>query len=230
MPFVELGRPHAARADHRARSAMRVAVVLSLMLCSACSALLGTRRDPPKLYVLSATPAATTHTLPAAAVLGLGPIDLPGYLDRRGIVTRVAPNRVEASANDLWAEPLATNFKTVLEQNLRLRMPGVPIRTYPWVQGATPELAVAIEVVQFEATSGGTIELLARWALREPRERTVVVSRDSVLTQAVAGPGTEDVIAAMSSVLGTLADQIAAEIATRAPAAAADANARARRR
>jgi uncharacterized lipoprotein YmbA len=193
------------------RPAARVVASVVLLLCAGCSYLLGTNRQPPKLFVLSATPTTTTQKLPPGMILGLGPVDLPGYLDRRGIVRRIAPNQLEASVNDVWAEPLGTNFKAVLEQNLRLRIPGVPIRTFPWTQGATPMLAVGVEVVQFEATPAGTVELLARWALRRPRAGGVIVSRDS------AGPGTEAVVAAMSSLLGSLSDQIAAEIAAYAP-------------
>ena len=50
--------------------------------------------------------------------LGVGPVRLPGYLDRREIVTRVAQSRFDVSENDRWAEPLDENFTHVLAQNL----------------------------------------------------------------------------------------------------------------
>lgn len=211
------------------RAAIPLLAAALLALASGCSVLLGNRSEPPRLYVLSAEPAATTHTVPPSTLLGFGPVDLPGYLDRRGIVTRVAPNRLEATRNDLWAEPLGTNFKNVLEQDLRSRLPGVPIRSFPWPQGATPSLAIAIEVTRFEATAAGTVELQARWVLRSPRETAVHGSHDTALVEPIGGATSEDVVAALSRALGALADQIAVALADQAAADARSAPARARR-
>lgn len=185
----------------------------ALSLMAGCSYLLGVRTEPPRLYVLSTTPADGTHALPPQTVLGFGPVDLPAYLDRRGIVRRVDANRLEESRTDLWAEPLGAGVKSVLEQNLRLRLPGVPIRTFPWPMASLPDLAVAIEVSRFELGSGEAVELNARWSVRSPRDGTVLVDRDAALVEPVSGPGTEDAVAAMSRAAGELSDAIARAVA-----------------
>src|SRR5262245_16318090 len=112
-----------ARPFPRPRAAL-VAALLALSLLGGCSVILGSRNDPPRLYVLTASPpAADGPTVPPDLSLGVGPVALPGYLDRRGLVTRVEANRVEAARNDLWAEPIGGAFKSVLEEDLRLRLP-----------------------------------------------------------------------------------------------------------
>jgi uncharacterized lipoprotein YmbA len=185
---------------------------LTLSLATGCSYLLGARNTPPQLYVLSTTPADATIALPEGLVLGLGPVDLPAYLDRRGIVRRVDANRLEESRMDLWAEPLGSGFKAVIEQNLRLRMPGVPIRTFPWPLGSQPRFAVAIEVSRFELTPGGTVELNARYGVRTPEDGVVRMNRDTALVEPVSGPGSENVVAAMSAAIGKLSNEVARSV------------------
>jgi uncharacterized protein len=45
--------------------------------------------------------------------IGVGPVDFPDYLRRLPVVTRVAPNRIDLSAERHWAEPLDKNFVRV---------------------------------------------------------------------------------------------------------------------
>jgi len=191
------------------RPAALLLAAVALCLASGCSYLLGARNEPPRLFVLSSAPADGTLVLPPGTVLGVGPVDLPAYLDRRGIVRRLDANRLEESRSDLWAEPLAAGFRSVLEQNLRLRLPGVPIRAFPWPIAHQPDLAVAVEVSRFEPTHGETVELNARWTVRRPRDGAVLLDRDAALVEPVAGPGTENAVAAMSRAAAGLADQIA---------------------
>lgn len=204
------------RAPHPFRPVL-AAVAIALSLASGCSVILGTRNDPPRLYVLTpVAPAAGGQTLGGNLALGVGPVNLPGYLDRRGLVTRVEANRVEASRNDLWAEPVGGAFKSVLEQDLRLRLPDVVIRSFPWNQHATPDLAVAVEVTRFEATNAGGVELSARWTVRRPGERAVLTERDSAIVLPVPGGDADAMVSALSEAIGRLSDEIAAEVALRA--------------
>src|SRR2546427_10363065 len=63
---------------------------------------------PTKYYVLSPTsPRDPTPTSSASSVaVGVGPVLIPGYLDRVQIVTRDANDEVAGAMYDRWAEPL----------------------------------------------------------------------------------------------------------------------------
>jgi uncharacterized lipoprotein YmbA len=50
-------------------------------------------------------------------VLGVGPVRLPAYLDRREIVTRAGPARLEVASVDHWAAPLDVLFTSVLAED-----------------------------------------------------------------------------------------------------------------
>src|SRR5262245_29647809 len=94
-----------------------LAVVALPPLLGGCASLVRSSSDPVRLYVLSLEPpAAAPESVPGSLTLGFGPVSLPGYLDRQGIVTRVAANRLESARNDLWAEPLGANLRDVLAQ------------------------------------------------------------------------------------------------------------------
>jgi len=190
------------------------AAALALSLLAGCATLLGVNREPPRLYLLNAeSPASPATTTAANPSLGLGPVDLPGYLDRQGIVTRVGPNRLETSHNDLWAESVVGNFKDVLAEDLRLRLPGTTIRPLPWSPSTRPALSVAVDVSRFEATSSGTAELYALWTLRETEQQTVVGSHEARISQPIASGGTEAAVAALGQAVAALSDEIAAEVA-----------------
>ena len=85
--------------------------------------------------------------------LGVGPVRLPGYLDRREILTRVAQSRLDVSQNDRWAEPLDENFTHVLAQNLSVLLGSDGVISYPWPIAKGPDYRVTVEVLQFECNS-----------------------------------------------------------------------------
>src|SRR2546422_9243076 len=92
----------------------------AFLLLAGCMGL-GRHSDPTKFFTLTPLPgsAGSEHAGdPGPLSLGLGPILLPGYLDRAQLVTRVGPNEVRFAPFDRWAEPLAESFGRTLQQDL----------------------------------------------------------------------------------------------------------------
>jgi len=87
--------------------------LITLALCAIMVAgCLSPRKDDSKFYVLSPVGGdSSTAASSRQILLGLGPVKLPDYLDRKEVVTRFGPNRVELSSVDRWAEPLDADFK-----------------------------------------------------------------------------------------------------------------------
>ena len=89
-----------------------LAILAAWVLFSGCGAF-APRADPSSFYILGALPEAdfaadkNTAGIKANFSLGLGPIELPGYLDRQQIATRTSTNRLSYSENDRWAAPLS---------------------------------------------------------------------------------------------------------------------------
>ncbi len=149
-------------------------------------------------------------TLGAAAsgpLLGVGPVILPDYLKRREIVTRAGPNRLDLSPRDLWAEPLADNFTSVLAQNLGILLGAHRVLIYPWDRPANLDYQIAVTVTRFDTDAKGNAQLTAAWEIRDPSSGDALASGNAdINTPAQSG---ESAAATLSRALGDLSRQLA---------------------
>jgi uncharacterized lipoprotein YmbA len=171
------------------------------------------RADPSSFYTLGALPEVDLAAVKTAAAvktdfsLGLGPIELPGYLDRLQIATRTSTNRLSYSEIDRWAAPLAESFSRVLAQNISHLLNPARVIQFPWQNSDTPDFQVKIEVFQFEANSNQQAWLTARWTVID-RNKKIVISQRSQLNRRAGSLATEDSVKALSETLGDLSREI----------------------
>jgi uncharacterized lipoprotein YmbA len=194
---------------------IRVTIALGLMGLSlaGCGSLFPKPSpNPSRIFVLfSPLQAAERQDLdrPGQISIGVGPVRLPGYLDRREIVTRVAQNRFDLSENDRWAEPLDENFTHVLAQNLSVLLGSDRIITYPWPLDKRPHYRVEIEVFRFESNLAGEAELSARWAVIDETGKKAPNLKESRLTRPAKEKSIDASVAALSETVGDLSREIA---------------------
>ena len=188
------------------------AVVLSLGGC-------GTT-PPPKFYLLTPMPAPEASASGAASNLhlGLGPIDIPEYLQRPQIVTRMASTELRLADDYRWAEPFEENFARVLGENLSTLLGTGRVQMFPWSPAQAIDYQVIVQVARFEADDTGKVSLVARWAIRGGNDRTLLVSQRSAISEPVQTPGNYDSqVAASSAALADLSREIAAAIKQQRP-------------
>jgi len=140
-------------------------VVLALAL-GAGACLLEPHPSTSRYYTLSpevAPAEAGRATLPS---FGLGPLTLPPYLDRSEVVTRVGRDQLSYSGNDRWAAPLPELLARTLAEDLRLLLPAGEVVAWPWSRSSPPDLSASVDFLRFEAESGGSVVLVARWTLQ----------------------------------------------------------------
>ena len=148
---------------------IRLITALALMGLSlaGCGSLLPKPQPNSSGIYLLASPLKTVdrqdQSRSAQISLGVGPVRLPGYLDRREILTRVSQSRLDVSQNDRWAEPLDENLTHVLAQNLSVLLGSDAVISYPWPIAKGPDYRVTVEVLQFECNSALEAQLSARW-------------------------------------------------------------------
>jgi uncharacterized lipoprotein YmbA len=145
--------------------------------------------------------------------IGVGPVSLPGYLDRIQIVTRTGDDRVDLSPFYRWAEPLDEGIGRVLAEEIGARVPTDRIVAYPWRGGIgrAIQYQVVVAVLRFDGHQGGDVVLDALWRILA-RDGAELAFRRSTLTEAVAGPGYGPVVDAMTQALLSLGREVAAEI------------------
>ena len=175
--------------------------------------MLAPQPDVSRFYTLSAVNDADVSGGGARGLTyGLGPIELPPYLDRSELAMRVSPAEVTYSKIDLWAEPLQANLMRVLQQNLSARLGGERLVLYPWPRTSVVSYQVALTVMQFERTATGEAQLHARWSIRDPRRGAEVAAKESSFVHRVAPATAAAAVNALSADVGDLSQEIAAAL------------------
>jgi uncharacterized lipoprotein YmbA len=152
-----------------------------------------------------------THDL----AIGIGPVSLPKYLDRQGIVSRSSDHQLDVPVYHQWAEPLQENFGRVVMDNMAVmlstdRVLMLPVRR-SLRQAVVFDYQVTIGVNQFEKTATGDVVLDARWAILD-NDKNELLLRRSVYTDTPAAADYAAQVSAQSKVLGQYCEEIAAEI------------------
>jgi len=169
----------------------------------------GPQADPTAFFLLSSPPAGAAGTAVQVS-FGVGPVMLPGYLDRPQIVTRLSDNEVALAEVDRWAEPLADNLVRTLEENLAKLLPGSSSVRYPWYATDAPDYAVALDVRRFEADATGSVVLDATWTLYRGEAR--LDGRALRLEEPADGAGRAASVAAHSRALAEVSREIAGAV------------------
>jgi uncharacterized protein len=194
------------------RAKLRMIAIGAACLATIGCSPLAPRPDLSKFFVLApisggAAAAPTNGNL----VIGVGPIDFPGYLRRPDIVTRTSPTEIDISTNDLWGEPLDNNFDRVLRQNLAQLLDTQKIEEYPWPRDTKIDYQIEVDVQRFEKNSDGQSQLAATWIIKDGQSGKDLYASETQVTTPVAS-GDPVASAALSNNLATLSEQIAAQV------------------
>ena len=200
-------------------SSRRRTVLALLAVCIAT--LLGcATTTPSKFYTLTPIKGsdASTGVIPAeeGTILALGPVRLPEYLDRPQIMTRSEGNEIHLHERERWAGSLQEDVSRVLVENLSALLAGKRVAVVRWsaaMQTTAPfRNRLAIEILRFEGSVGGTAVLKARYALVGPDGKKVISAGESTVREPAGGTNYESLVAAMSRALATFSREIAAAV------------------
>jgi uncharacterized lipoprotein YmbA len=178
-----------------------LAIALALFACSS---------PDPNFYTLQPEP-GVIHPGTTRIVEVRRP-GLAGYLDRSDIVLQASDYELHTNSQDRWAEPLGDMIGRVVTQDLAQRLPGSSVFSENGAISADPGLRVEIDVQRFDTNSDGTLTLVAALAIEQGRGHVPVRTRTMHLSTPVQHSAA-GLAAAMSALLGQMADQVAADIA-----------------
>jgi uncharacterized lipoprotein YmbA len=189
--------------------------VLPLAL-GGCLNLGGGTQQTTKFYVLNSLYSAQedirTQTVGSDLTIGVGPVELPQYVNRPQIVTRTSRNELEVAPFARWAEFLDDNCSRVLAENLTVLLSTDRVIVYPWKRTVSIDYQVVVNVTRFDGALGGPVSMRARWTLlSDDGERMLLRNQASLSTHADA-KSYEALVAAQSRLLADLSREIAAEI------------------
>jgi uncharacterized lipoprotein YmbA len=193
------------------RRLLNFAAFLALTFVAGCGSL-SPQPDRSRFFTLTSKIEGDTtdkNTGLEQISLGIGPLRIPGYLDREEIITRTGQNRFEVAQNDHWIEPLEENLSRVLAQNLYALLRFEHIVRYPWANNRRITHQVEIEILRFEPTSEREAHLEARWSVIDFDARQPLAVKRSLIKRPIKDSTREASVEAMSEALADFSREIA---------------------
>jgi uncharacterized lipoprotein YmbA len=164
---------------------------------------------PARFYTLTSTaPAAATASDLSIVV---GPVSVPGAVDRPQIVVSTGANRVGLDEFNRWAAPLQADISRTVAENLGALLGTARVTQFPQTPGADAEFRVAIEVQRFESTPGEAALLDAVWAVRRAKDGKAETGRTRV-REPVLQAGYDALVAAHSRAVARMSQDIAGAV------------------
>jgi uncharacterized lipoprotein YmbA len=194
--------------SHRHATLFALLVILAVhtFVVSGCST-----GPPARLYVLTSLPRAESVPLTTGGrelSIGVGPVELPQYVDRPQIVTGQQSSELHSASSAQWAEPLQDGFTRVLAENLSLLLATDRVALFPW-KTFIPEYQVVVEVTHFLGQTGGEVSLVALWSILMKDGREALVSKKSSFREATGSSEYAAPAAALSRTVAALSRDIA---------------------
>ena len=171
---------------------------------------------PSKFYTLTSMGSSQSSRMAVleapGAILAVGPMNIPDYLDRPQIVTRSAGNELKVDEFHRWGGSLQNDIMRVMIENVSALLPPDRFMVIRWIPPLETKLSfdyrVAIDVVRFDGDSQGMVSLKVRWALFGG-DRNLLSSTESNITEQINGSDYDALVGAMSRALEALCREIA---------------------
>ena len=185
-----------------------VTILFSVILTSCATS----PSPPSSFYNLTALEKERGTPLDPALLVGVGPVILPGYVDRTQMVSRVDSNQLAVDEFNRWAGDLEQNITSVLAENLSYRLSTDSVIGYPWGPAATVDKQVVVDIRRFDAGDDNAVHLVVQWRIIVEDGRKITRIERLELSEPVPGNGYNAIAAAYSRVLVELARRIAATL------------------
>jgi uncharacterized lipoprotein YmbA len=188
------------------------AIILTILLCipgSGCS-ISGTTR-PSQFYVLDAT--ATPNANEAKNLhLGVGPILIPGYINRPQIATKSESAEIIYDEYARWAEPMDEMFARTLTQNITIASGSNSIINHPWSSNARLTNEITAKIIKFENNTDGDALLIVQWQLLNINDKQQAFSVFSEFRAAAKSSRYPDRVFALNETIKQFSEEIVSHI------------------
>jgi uncharacterized lipoprotein YmbA len=187
---------------------MRPLVVSSIVLLLAAS---GCATAVNRYYTLSSVEPASPspRSAESAVLVGIGPVELPNYVDIPNIVVKTGDHTLDQATFDQWGGSLDDMIPRVLVENMHARMPSDHFVAFPQSGDLPFDFRVPVTISRFDVSTAGDAVVVARWQIRGKTGSGTLVVRETVARGEGGGSTYSARVAALSRALGVLTDEIA---------------------
>ena len=183
---------------------------MAAFLAAATLSLGGCGGKPQEYFRLSAVSGGPARA--GGVAVGVGPVTLPGYIDRTQLVFQSGTNEFQVPAKASWAGPLGENVTQVLADDLGRHLGSGNVLRYPWPANSKLRYQVLVNVEQFHSISGSEALLDVSWLVEEPTSRAILSRHKASFHTPIQGDGYGAVVAAESELLDQLAGDVARSV------------------
>jgi uncharacterized protein len=190
---------------------MRRSIVLASLLLLGAS---GCATAITRYYTLSSVDPASpsARSAESAILVGVGPVELPNYVDIPNIVVKTGDNTLDQATFDQWAGSLDDMIPRVLVDNMHARMPSDHFVAFPQSGDLPFDFRIPVTISRFDVGTAGEATIVARWQIRGKSGSGTLVVRETVARAEAGGSSYAGRVAALSRALGVLTDEIAAAL------------------
>lgn len=190
--------------------AMVFMVMFTVALSTGCTVSVG-----PVYSVLDPVPPVdgpVVMTQGRRLLVAVGPIDVPGYVDRAATIVETTINPANISTVDMRASLLKREIPRVLTENLRRLLAPRSIAVVPLAEGKNADYRIEVKLSTFDITNPGTLDTKARWVLYGFDGKTPVAARDIAFSTIFRERGDTGTREAMSRSLVDLSRSIVTDL------------------
>ncbi len=180
----------------------------ALLLLATCSS------PPTQFYTLNpVSPAQRAASGPALTPpIEVGEVPVPATMDRNSIVLDAGGARLDIASNDQWGAPVGQLIRQTLTADLSARLPSGSVLPPGGTAPKSGLRVVSLNIQRFAGDTVGNVTLEAGWSVLRAGSSDVLRSGHVVIHLRAASGKVADIVPAMSTALGQLADRIAAAL------------------
>jgi uncharacterized protein len=186
-------------------SPRRPIIALAALLLANCGS------SPKTQYFTLAPVPASEQKAAIRSPVTVAAVHVPPALDRQEMVRQAGANRVDIREEDRWTAPLGDMIREVLARDLAARLPEDKI-IVPEAPAPPHTAQIVVSLVQFGPDATGKVVLDGDWSLLDGDRQKLLLRHSVALETAVSGRGADGQAAAMSQLVGQLAQHIAATL------------------
>jgi uncharacterized protein len=186
-------------------SPRRPIIALAALLLANCGS------SPKTQYFTLAPVPASEQKAAIRSPVTVAAVHVPPALDRQEMVRQAGANRVDIREEDRWTAPLGDMIREVLARDLAARLPEDKI-IVPEAPAPPHTAQIVVSLVQFGPDATGKVVLDGDWSLLDGDREKILLRRPISLESNAPDRGADGQAAAMSELLGQLAQRIAATL------------------
>jgi uncharacterized lipoprotein YmbA len=188
----------------RARAIRILAAFMATALVSGCAS------APVTSYRLASAPGPVEQMAPLT--VSVRRVSIPSYLDQGNVPKPVSPFVVGSFPNSIWAGPFSDMLQATMVQDLAQRLKGATVIDSNGSIELPSDVQIEINVLRFDPSVTGDVELNMQVALKEGADHKSL-GVQTITRAHPAGPTAAEIVAAMSALWASAADQIATSVA-----------------